>query len=139
ISVHPEVVGDDDAEIISELRKLIGALEYSVVSTTHTFEWTAGATLILPMAGWAEEAGTYTNYAGRVQLTNRAVMPPDAAQPLHVFMAEMLELSGVQVPHDPSAIFEWIGREVPLYSGIDYDSIGLLGMTAVQTPQEVLR
>jgi len=91
------------------------------------------------MAGWGEEQGTYTNYAGRVQLSNRAIMPPGDAQPLHVFMAEMLELSGVQVPHNPSAIFEWIGQEVPLYSGMDYDSIGLLGMTPVQTPQEVLR
>jgi len=139
ISFHPQLVGDDAPEIVSLLKRLIDALEFSVVSSTNDFVWAAKASVRLPMAAWGEEQGTYTNYAGRVQLTNRAVMPPGDAQPLHVFMTEMLELSGVQVPHDPSAIFEWIGREVPLYSGIDYDSIGLLGMTAVQTPQEVLR
>ena len=50
-------------------QQLIGALDFCVVSTTHEFPWTAGATFVLPMAAWAEETGTYTNYAGRVQIT----------------------------------------------------------------------
>ena len=139
ISFHPQLVDDDAPEIASQLKRLIDALEFSVVSSTNDFDWAAKASIRLPMAAWGEEQGTYTNYAGRIQLTNRAIMPPGDAQPLHVLMAEMLELSGMQVPRDPRAIFEWIGREVPLYSGMDYDSIGLLGMTPVHTPQEVLR
>jgi len=139
ISFHPQLVGDDGTEIVSRLKRLIDVLEFSVVSSTNDFEWTSKASIRLPMAAWGEEQGTYTNYAGRVQLTNRAIMPPGDAQPLHVFMAELLELSGTQGSHDPSVIFEWIGRELPVYSGMDYDSIGLLGMTPVQTPQEVLR
>jgi predicted molibdopterin-dependent oxidoreductase YjgC len=91
------------------------------------------------MAAWAEEKGTYTNYAGRVQMTNRAVMPPADAQPLHVLMSEMLNLSGVQAPGEPAAIFEWLSREVPAYSGLDYDTIGLLGAVPVRAPEEVLR
>src|SRR5262249_43549010 len=102
-------------------------------------EWARKASVLLPMAAWAEETGTYTNYAGRVQLTRRAVMPPHDAQPLHVMMAELLDLSGVQVPLDPAGVFEWIGREIPLYAGLDYDSVGLLGSVPAQAPQEVLR
>jgi NADH-quinone oxidoreductase subunit G len=139
ISFHPQMVGDDAPEVISELKRLIEALEFSVVSTTHDFEWARKASILIPMAAWAEEKGTYTNYAGRVQMTNRAVMPPGDAQPLHVLMAELLGLSGLQVSSDPSAIFEWIGREVPLYMGIDYDAVGLLGVLPSAAPQEVLR
>jgi NADH-quinone oxidoreductase subunit G len=87
ISFHPQLVGDDAPEIIDELRRLIAALEFSVVSTTHEFEWAAKASAVLPMAAWSEEVGTYTNYAGRVQITNRAVMPPGEAHHLHHMMA----------------------------------------------------
>src|SRR5437773_3891879 len=133
ISFHPQLVGEDAPEIIDELKRLIAALEFSVVSTTHDFSWARGAAILLPMAAWSEEQGTYTNYAGRVQMTERAVMPPGDAQPLHVFMAELLALST-----DPAAIFEMMVRDVPAYGGLDYDTIGLLGVTAT-APEEVLR
>jgi NADH-quinone oxidoreductase subunit G len=139
ISFHPQLVGEDAPDIIVELRRLVDALEFSVVSTTHQFAWAQKASVLLPMAAWAEEKGTYTNYAGRVQITNRAIMPPGAAQPLHVFMAKLLELSGIQVSREPSAIFDWIGREVPLYSGMGYDALGPLGIAPAPAPQEVMR
>src|SRR5579883_671654 len=139
IAFHPQLVGEDAPEIIDELRKLISALEFSVVSTTHDFEWARAASVLLPMASWAEEKGTYTNYAGRVQITSRAVMPPEDAQPLHLMMAELLQLSGRNVPRDPSAIFDAIAAQVPRYAGLNYDNIGVLGVMPVEAPQEVLR
>ena len=139
ISFHPQLVGTDAPEVLDELKKLINALEFSVVSTTHDFEWARGASILLPMAAWAEEKGTYTNFAGRVQVTNRAVMPPGDAQPLHVMIADLLNRSSRTVSDDPSAIFEDIRREVALYNGLDYDTIGPLGAMPAQAPQEVLR
>ncbi|HYR88752.1 MAG TPA: 2Fe-2S iron-sulfur cluster-binding protein [Terriglobia bacterium] len=138
ISFHPQLVGDDAPEILEDLRRLIAALEFSVVSTTHDFDWARQASVLIPVAAWSEEEGTYTNYAGRLQITNRAVMPPGEARPLHVMMAELLKLSGVQVSHDPAAVFDWMSREVPVYDGVGYDSIGLLGAMPGQ-PVEVLR
>ena len=137
ISFHPQLVGNDASEIISELTALIAALEFSVVSTTHDFDWARRASVLLPMAAWSEEKGTYTNFAGRIQLTNRAVTPPGDAQPLHVLMAELLALTGVEVSLEPGEIFESMGGEISLYSGLDYDTLGLLGSTPVQAPQEV--
>jgi NADH-quinone oxidoreductase subunit G len=139
ISFHPQLVGEDASEIIAELGKLIAALEFSVVSTTHDFEWARKASALVPMAAWAEEKGTFTNFAGRVQITNRAVMPLGDAQPLHVLMSDLLKLSGVDISSEPDEIFEYIATEIPLYSNLDYDSIGLLGAVPVQTPQEVVR
>jgi NADH-quinone oxidoreductase subunit G len=138
ISFHPQLVGDDAPEITEELRRLIAALDFSVVSTTHDFEWARQASVVIPAAAWGEEQGTYTNYAGRLQITNRAVMPPGEARPVHVIMAELLKLSGSQVSHDPRGIFDWMSREVPIYSGLDYDAIDLLGAMSGQAV-EVLR
>jgi predicted molibdopterin-dependent oxidoreductase YjgC len=141
ISFHPQLVGDDAPEVINELQRLIAALEFSVVSTTHDFEWARKASVLLPMAAWSEEQGTYTNYAGRIQMTNRAVMPPGDAHPLHVYMAELLALSGVQISREPAVIFDWISREMPAYSAVDYDAIGLSGVAPapIAAPQEVMR
>jgi len=139
ISFHPQLVGLDSPEIINELKQLIAALEFSVVSTTHDFDWARSASVLLPMAGWSEERGTFTNYAGRIQITNRAVSPLGDAQPLHTMMVELLTLADVRVPLDPAEIFESMASEIPLYTGIDYDAIGLLGMKPAPAPQEVLR
>jgi NADH-quinone oxidoreductase subunit G len=145
ISFHPQTVGDDSPQTLALLQRLIAALELSVVSTTHDFEWARHATILLPMASWAEEKGTYTNHEGRVQITARAITPPGDAVPLHVMMVEMLRLSNIQVSRDPGAIFDWLTREVPLYQGMDYDVIGSPGAmpknrTAEETnPAEVVR
>jgi NADH-quinone oxidoreductase subunit G len=137
ISFHPQLVGDDAPEIMAGLQQLIAALDFSVVSTTHEFPWTAKATFVLPMAGWAEETGTYTNFAGRVQITNRAVDPLGHAQPLHTMMSKLLAPTGTSVSSDPAAVFEWIAREVAGYAGMDYESIGPLGINATQ--EEVVK
>jgi assimilatory nitrate reductase catalytic subunit len=128
ISFHPQLVGEDAPEIISQLEQLIAALEFSVVSTTHDFAWASKASMMLPMAAWSEEKGTYTNFDGRVQISNRAVLPPGGAIPLHTMMSELLKLRGIQVSPDPQAIFEWMTRETPTYANLDYDAVGSLGI-----------
>jgi NADH-quinone oxidoreductase subunit G len=139
IAFHPQLVGEDACDIIAELKGLLAALEFSVVSTTHDFEWARAASVLLPMASWAEEKGTYTNYAGRIQITNRAVMPPGDAQPLHVMIAELLNQSNAAVSDDPATIFESFAREVFRYDGLDYDAIGPLGAMPAEAPAEVLQ
>ena len=136
IAFHPQLVGEDAAEVLSQLERLIRVLDYSVVSTTNEFPWAANATLLLPMAAWAEETGTFTNYAGRVQITNRAVAPRGEALPLHTMMSRLLGFSGVQVSPDPAAIFEWMARETPAYAGMTHTTIGELGM---ETMTEAVR
>ena len=132
IAFHPRMVGDDAPEILTRLEQLVRALEFSVVSTTHEFSWAANATIQLPMVAWAEETGTYTNYSGRVQITNRAVAPVGDALPLHTMMAILLGFTGVQVSPEPGAIFEWMARETPAYVGMTYTAIGSMGIETVK-------
>jgi NADH-quinone oxidoreductase subunit G len=136
IVFHPQLVGDESSETLAGLERLVRALEYSVVSTTHEFPWAASASVVLPMAAWAEENGTYTNYSGRVQITNRAVAPAGDSVPLYAMMSQLLTLSGVQVTPDPAAIFEWMSRETPAYGGLSYPTIGRLG---AETVKEMVR
>lgn len=144
ISFHPQLVGEDAPEILDELQNLIAALDFTIVSTTHDLPWARNASVLVPMVAWSEEKGTYTNHAGRIQITNRAVMPRGDAIPLHAAVAELLRLSNVRVTTDPSTIFEWLSREIPLYAGVDYESLGPLGTVPpnrnVQPePEEVAR
>jgi NADH-quinone oxidoreductase subunit G len=143
ISFHPQTVGEDPGDAITGLEELIRHLEFSVVSSTHETAWASGATIQLPMAAWSEEMGTYTNYDGRVQITNRAVAPQGDAAPLHTMMAELLALGGTPPPSKPNLIFEALAREVAAYAGLDYDTIGTLGAArrASETPvaEEVTR
>jgi NADH-quinone oxidoreductase subunit G len=139
IAFHPQMVGEDQLTVLEHLARLIDLLEFSVVSTTHPFPWLAKASIVLPMAAWAEENGTYTNFAGRVQLTKRAVSPPGAALPLHRMISEMLRADGVEVEPKPDAIFEWLSSETPAYAGLHYDALGPLGCQRVEASQEVLR
>jgi NADH-quinone oxidoreductase subunit G len=136
IAFHPQLVGDDAPEVLHDLENLIRALDYSVVSTTHEFAWAAHATVVLPMAAWAEETGTYTNYAGRVQITNRAVAPPGDSLPLYTMMSQLLGHSGVQVSPDFGAIFDWMSRETPAYADMTFTAIGPMG---AEIPKEVVR
>jgi len=132
IAFHPQLVGEDAPDIATNLERLLRALDYSVVSTTHEFPWTANATVVLPMAAWAEETGTYSNYNGRVQITNRAVAPPGESLPLHTMMSRLLGFSGTQVTPDPAAIFDWMARETPAYSGMMHGSISSLGLETIK-------
>jgi hypothetical protein len=47
-------------------------------------------------------------------------------------MAELLGFTGVQVSPDAAAIFEWMARETPAYSGMTHTSVGSLGVETIK-------
>lgn len=86
------------------------------------------ADIQLPAAVYAEKEGTFTNIQGRVQRFHPAVLPMSEALPdLDIFskLAKELEISlpGVTAPE----ILAEIGREVPAFSGITWQSVGSSG------------
>jgi NADH-quinone oxidoreductase subunit G len=134
IAFHPQLVGDDPEGTRERLERLLRAAEFSVVATPELGPWSRGADVELPLAGWGEETGTYTNFEGRVQIANCAVAPRGDVRPLHVLMSRMLELAGQPAAREPRAIFERLAADVDAYAGLDYDTIGPLG-APTRTPE----
>jgi predicted molibdopterin-dependent oxidoreductase YjgC len=139
IAFHPQLIESEPESVIDQLRRLVAAVEFSVVSSPVVSDWAAGATIRLPMAGWAEETGTYTNYAGRVQIARTVVAPLGEIRPLYRLMAMILEHAGRGAASTPEKIFDLLATEIPGYTGLDYDVIGPMGArTHAGEPAEVV-
>ena len=77
---HALQPSDDEAE--GRVLELIEELEYSVVLAAHKADWQDAASVVLPVALWSEEEGTYTNFEGRVQFAGKAIEPGGDALPV---------------------------------------------------------
>ena len=107
----------------------LGALDFLAVCDVALSETAAAADVVLPVAQWAEEAGTMTNLEGRVLLRRRATAPPPGVwTDLEVIaaLAGRLDAPG-QWDTEPEAVFEELRRASaggPAdYAGISYERI----------------
>nr|WP_083977243.1 molybdopterin oxidoreductase family protein [Herbidospora sakaeratensis] len=107
----------------------LAALDLLVVADLVLSDTAELATVVLPTAQWAEEAGTMTNLEGRVLLRRRAVAPPSGVRSdLEILsgLADRLGRGGV-FPDDPRTVFDELRRAsaggVADYSGITYEKI----------------
>ncbi|HKY05895.1 MAG TPA: molybdopterin-dependent oxidoreductase, partial [Blastocatellia bacterium] len=94
IYFKPLVPRPTDAEAEALVAELIDALEYSVVLASHKADFLKKASVVLPVAAWSEEEGTYTNYQGRVQMAGKAINPGGDIQPVWEVFASLLYASG---------------------------------------------
>ena len=84
--------------------------------------------LVLPAAAYAEKAGTFTNFQGRVQRIFPAVIPLKDARPsLEILRAFAKTLDIELASPEPSAVFDQLAAEIPAFHGLNYASIGLSG------------
>ena len=114
--------GDDEAE--GRIIELIDNLEYSVVLAAHKAEWQASASVVLPVAAWSEEDGTYTNFQGRVQFAGRAIEPGGDALPVWEVFAMLLHTSGAESP--------WMSVQ-EVFSTMSVSEAAFRGLTIEQT------
>lgn len=75
---------------VMALARLVGKARFSVVLTNADEEWWQAADVILPVASWSEEEGTYTNFAGTTQYVGRAQDPPGEARPAWRALLDLL-------------------------------------------------
>lgn len=94
IYFKPLVPRPEDRQAEAAVAELIDALEYSVVLASHKSDFLAKASVVLPVAAWSEEEGTYTNYQGRVQMAGKAINPGGDIQPVWEVFASLLYASG---------------------------------------------
>jgi predicted molibdopterin-dependent oxidoreductase YjgC len=128
---HPLVRRPDDAEIEAKVAELVKALEYCVVFAAHKADWLADANVVLPIAAWSEDEGTYTNYQGRVQKVSRALRPKGDSLPLWEALARLLETSGSKrLWLSPQDVFAEMTEIIPAYQGLGFEQTRLPGVLA---------
>jgi NADH-quinone oxidoreductase subunit G len=127
----PLVRRDEDAEVEAKIAELIKALEYSVVFAAHKADWLGDANVVLPVATWSEEEGTYTNYQGRVQKVGRAIRPKGDTLPLWEALAMLLEASGAKrLWLSAPDVFAGMTENIAAYQGIALEQTHLPGALA---------
>jgi predicted molibdopterin-dependent oxidoreductase YjgC len=92
--LKPLISRPTDAEHESKVAELVRSLEYSVVLAAHKAPWLRDAGLVLPIAHWSEEEGSYTNYQGREQRAHAAIAPEPDILPVWQVMSMLLEARG---------------------------------------------
>ncbi len=128
---NPLVRRQDDEQIEAKVAELIKALEYSVVFAAHKADWLADANVVLPVAAWSEDEGTYTNYQGRVQKVSRAISPKGDTLPLWEAFARLLETSGSKrLWLTTQEVFAEMTEIIPAYQGIAFEQTRLPGALA---------
>jgi predicted molibdopterin-dependent oxidoreductase YjgC len=128
---RPLVRRPEDEQVEAKVAELIKALEYSVVFAAHKADWLAEANVVLPVAAWSEDEGTYTNYQGRVQKVSRAIRPKGDTLPLWEVFAMLLEASGSKrLWLSAQDVFAGMTENIPAYQGIALEQTRLPGTLA---------
>jgi NADH-quinone oxidoreductase subunit G len=93
----------------------------AVLARNHT-PLVDAASIVLPLASWAESEGTYTSSTGRVQLARRAFSPGGQARPSWEVVHHLALELGIE--HDraisPRILFAEMAAEVAAFSGMTW-------------------
>jgi NADH-quinone oxidoreductase subunit G len=85
--------------------------------------------VVLPIANFTEEEGTFTNLRGRVQRFMQAKAPPGQARPSWLVLGDLLGALGAQDSfYLPSDVFADLARDKSEFSGLTYDKLGMRGL-----------
>ncbi|MFQ5848676.1 MAG: 2Fe-2S iron-sulfur cluster-binding protein [Candidatus Methylomirabilales bacterium] len=103
--------------------------ELLVVWAVRESPVTARADLVFPALGYAEKEGTIVNFAGRIQRLRKGIDPKGKIVPLgEVLNRVAVGLGRPGVPWTPEEIWRRLAREHPAFRGMQYDTIGSLGI-----------
>jgi len=80
------------------------------------------ASLVLPLASWAETEGTYTSSTGNVQLARRALAPVGQARPSWEIMHRLAIHLGQEQERNvsPRILFAEMAAEISAFAGMTY-------------------
>jgi predicted molibdopterin-dependent oxidoreductase YjgC len=91
--------------------------------------WAAGsAAVVLPIANFSEEEGTFTNLRGRVQRFLQAKAAPGLARPSWYVLSDLLAELGERTNYFlASDVFAALAAANPEFAGLSYDALGMRG------------
>ncbi|MBC7223278.1 MAG: molybdopterin-dependent oxidoreductase [Anaerolineae bacterium] len=134
------VLGADPADESAVAAQALERAEFLVVQDLFLTETAKRAHVVLPAAGPAVEAGTYTNLEGRVQHLGAILRPLGDSRPDWWIVQEVarafIALLGPNGSRDaaawqfasPQEVFAEVAKAVPAYAGMHYQALGEYGM-----------
>ena len=85
----------------------------------------------LPALGFAEKAGSFTNFQGRIQKIHRALTPHLASRSLPEVLRDLARDLGRSLGEiEPERVWAAIGEKAGVYQGIAWKDIEPLGLLA---------
>lgn len=119
-----------DTELDGVMSQDIARASAIVVIGTVLPELLRTASVVMPVANFAEEEGTFTNLRGRVQRFTQAKVAPGMSRPSWWVVGDLLSaLGGTAQYYVASEVFTALAAEHPDFSGMSYDTLGLRGLT----------
>jgi len=82
------------------------------------------ADVVLPLATFAEQDGTFTNYQGRVQRFHKAIAPRGEAKAAWNIASHISLLEGGKIPDTARDCFDLLAKSVPAYKSLRWDELG---------------
>jgi NADH-quinone oxidoreductase subunit G len=111
-------------------QKAVAKVPLSILLASHQTAGIRAVSLSLPVRTYAEKDGTFVNAAGFLQRFRRAVEPSDPSVPssalLLSVLAGRLGVDGLEFK-DEASVFDAMARDLPVLSGLTFDSIPLFG------------
>ncbi|HJQ52737.1 MAG TPA: molybdopterin-dependent oxidoreductase [Gemmatimonadaceae bacterium] len=127
------VAGEDLAGI--DAAALSRAGDVIVISSVLPESAAERASVVLPIANFAEEEGTVTNLRGRVQRFTQARQAPGETRPSWLVLGDLLGALGKQSSFFlPSEVFARLATVNKSFAGLSYDTIGFKGLPLADAP-----
>jgi predicted molibdopterin-dependent oxidoreductase YjgC len=105
-----------------------------VVGTTLPAWAKHAAAVVLPIANFTEEEGTFTNLRGRVQRFMQAKAAPGFARPSWYVLSDLLAELGATTNYSlASEVFKQLAATRSEFNGMSYDKLGLKGAVVAGT------
>lgn len=120
-----------DTELDGVLPSEIARAAAVLVIGTVLPEGLRTASVVLPVANFAEEEGTFTNLRGHVQRFMQARVAPGMSRPSWWVVGDLLSaLGGTAQYYLASEVFTELAAEHPDFSGMSYDALGMRGLAS---------
>ncbi len=114
---------------LGQVWKALSNLEFLVVQDIFMPFSAKYAHVILPAACHFEKCGTFTNTERRVQLFEKAVVPPGEALPDWLILTKLAETLGVKWNYNsPEEILKEIGKVWQAWRGLSYERLSKIGI-----------
>ena len=94
----------------------------------------SNAHFVFPLTNFAEQEGSFTNIAGRVQRFSPALEPPGMARPGWFILGALLaELNNRDAPLNAAESFSGLASRIEAFAGLTYQDIGDRGAVLNET------